>query len=95
MVYVAIYFNCIADVIFPPFVDETVHKLLIPLRDITIPPGYLLPNFKAVEKKAKRQEEYDIFCFDNRSIQETWEDCVRTHIRDNPASHDVPISSNR
>lgn len=71
------------------FIDD---QPLIPLTEIKIPPGYLLPRFKTVDKKAKL-EDYDIFCFDSRSIKQMWEDCVKTHIRAHPETVAFTTSS--
>ena len=56
---------------------------LIPLKDIVIPPGYLIPEFR---KTAKLQPEVDIFSFRHKSVEQVILDSVKAHIRDCPES---------
>ena len=65
---------------------------MIPLCNITLPHGYLLPKF-TTRSRDMQQEEPDIFRFDNRSIQQIWTDCSKAIIRDTTPISDRYITS--
>lgn len=55
---------------------------IIPLKNIVIPPSFLLPSFTPKPSVKPNLLDIDIFKTDNRSIEKIWLDIIRSHIRD-------------
>ena len=75
-------------------VDYYVEDILIPLKDIIIPPDYLLPDFKNHGEEKRKIEDIDIFQFGTRNIEKKVRDGIKAHIRDCPETI-APCESSR
>lgn len=58
---------------------QSPYSPIVPLKDIAIPSGFLLPDFR---EENSTQRECDIFSFGNRTIKGRWMDTARTVIRE-------------
>ena len=67
---------------------------MMPLKHITIPVGYLLPDFQG-ELKQKEDNEVDIFRFGTQSVEKIIQQSIKSHIRDYPESIVLTSDSER
>ena len=75
-------------------VDYDVEDILIPLKDIIIPPDYLLPDFKKRREEKRNIEHIDIFQFGTKNVEKKVCDSIKIHIRDCPETI-APCESSR
>lgn len=54
---------------------------LIPLKNITLPPGFLLPDFKKSSTMSQNVDKFDLFAYDRRSIKDIWIDQAKSFLR--------------